>query len=144
VKSYFFIVHFLFVLLLAACASSTPKITDAQGHYEDESIRVGALAMWDQEKDAYIIEANIYNKTTHIIQLLSDCSDIIGYDGKSTEEGCNEFYSMGLDSGEKYTDKIAVPKKLFGVENGKFRIRLKYELDNGKGKTNVEIPLIVN
>ncbi|GAM12365.1 hypothetical protein SAMD00020551_0498 [Mesobacillus selenatarsenatis SF-1] len=49
---------------------------------------------------------------------------------------------MGLEEGKTYFDNTEIPKKRFEIDNGKFNITIRYQLDVASEKINdILIPL---
>ncbi|WP_041964321.1 hypothetical protein [Mesobacillus selenatarsenatis] len=140
-KLYIFI-PIMVVAFLTSCSISSPKLTEMQGQNEENNISFKANAKWNSDKNLYEVEVKIHNKTKKMIQLLYDCNDLISYSGKSYETGCNDVYSMGLEEGKTYFDNTEIPKKRFEIDNGKFNITIRYQLDVASEKINdILIPL---
>lgn len=140
------IMLFLFTLGLSSalygCSSSgNDKPKKFLGDYEDAYVRVEAEASWNREKDQYEVQVDIHNQSDHLIQLVYECGELIRYKGKPEQTECVNVYSKGLQSKQSKATTTYISTSQRNLSNDIMLIKIVYELDVGKGRTIVGIPL---
>jgi hypothetical protein len=134
------------IFLLVGCGSNptndsnkknVDNVTKVLGEYEDKIIRVDAVATLNTEKDMFVVESTINNKSNHMVQLLVDCNDLVSYEGEP-EQSCNDAYSMTLEAGKRFNEEVEIPKNLF-LSKDTFDLEIIYIPIVGK-KSVVVVP----